>query len=402
MPKAPILYLVHRIPYPPNKGDKVRSFNILKVLAEHYEVHLGTFVDQEEDWTYLGELDQWCASVKAIGLNPARAKIASLRGLATGEALSLPYYRNGQMQAWVNTVRQQHGIDQVVVFSGVMAQYVAPDAFDKVFVDFCDVDSAKWTDYAPSRPWPMSWLYRREGRLLGDFERAIASVSDDVSFVTQAECELFLKNAPALRERVLPIENGVDTAFFSPAHGGESPYEGDGPTLVMTGAMDYWPNIDGACWFAQEIMPRIRERHPSASFTIVGMNPAPAVQALAEEDGIRVTGRVPDVRPYLHHADVVIAPLRIARGIQNKVLEAMAMARPVVVSTASATGLRGHVGVTHEVATTGEEFAEAVAHCLGPAACSMGAAAREAVISEYSWSTHLSKIIDRLAAEEIV
>lgn len=394
MPKAPILYLVHRIPYPPNKGDKVRSFNILKVLAEHYEVHLGTFVDLEEDWQHVGKLDQWCASVKAIGLSPKRARLASLRGLATGEALSLPYYRSAAMQDWVDEVAAGHRIEQVVVFSGVMAQYVDRTRFKNVFVDFCDVDSAKWTQYAQSRTWPMSWLYRREGRLLGEFERTAARAANDVSFVTAAECDLFLTSAPELRSRALAVENGVDTEFFSPTHGGTSPFSGEGPQLVMTGAMDYWPNIDGACWFAQDVMPMVRARFPDAAFTIVGMNPAPAVEALKKLPGVHVTGRVPDVRPYLHHADVVIAPLRIARGIQNKVLEAMAMGRPVVVSSASATGLRGQAGTTHELAEQAKDYVDAIERCL--AAHDMGYQARALVIESYGWQAHLSAILQRL------
>jgi len=399
MPKAPILYLVHRIPYPPNKGDKVRSFNMLKVLAEHFDVHLGTFIDQDEDWAYLKELEQWCTSVKVVGLNSKRAKLASLSGLLSGEALSLPYYRSAQLQAWVDAVVDEHAIDRVVVFSGAMAQYVDRRRFGKVFVDFCDVDSAKWTQYAQSRSWPMSWLYRREGRLLGAFERDTAYAADHVSFVTQAESGLFLSAAPALSSRVLSIENGVDTEFFSPRHGGESPYGSEGPRLVMTGAMDYWPNVDGACWFANEVMPQVRERFPEASFSIVGMNPTPAVEALQAMAGIRVTGRVPDVRPYLHHADVVVAPLRIARGIQNKVLEAMAMARPVVVSSASATGLRGEPGVTHEVAEQANDYVVAIERCMK--ASVMGSRARDMVIGEYAWQAHLSVMV-RCLTEEVV
>jgi len=399
MPKAPILYLVHRIPFPPNKGDKVRSFNILKALSEHYDVHLGTFIDQEEDWQYLGELDRWCASVKAIGLKPKRAKLASLRGLLSGEALSLPYYRDPRMQAWVSKVVDQFCIDRVVVFSGVMAQYVDTSRFARSFVDFCDVDSAKWAQYAVSRIWPMSWLYFREGRLLGQFERQVAADADYSSFVTQAECQIFLEQAEALRPKVVSMENGVDTEYFSPANGGARPFTGSGPHLVLTGAMDYWPNEDAARWFANDVMPLISERFPGALFHVVGMKPGPAVKSLEQLGNVNVTGQVPDVRPYIHHADVVVAPLRVARGIQNKVLEAMAMARPVVVSAASAAGLRGEAGTTHEVATTSEEFAEAVARCLNCTTDSMGRAAREAVLTGYSWPTHMRRMMDCLVDE---
>ncbi|MAS40751.1 MAG: sugar transferase [Porticoccaceae bacterium] len=394
MGKPPLLYLVHRIPYPPNKGDKVRSFHILKELAAHFEVHLGTFVDLEEDWAHVPTLDTWCASVHALGLAPSRARLASLSGLLTGEALSVPYYRNADMARWVRETVAREGIGRAVVFSGAMAQYLADVPVERTFIDFCDVDSAKWTQYADSRRWPMSWLYRREGRRLAQFEQRMAARADHVSFVTQAECDIFLRDAPAFGDKVIAVENGVDTAFFAPEHGGESPYDGTGPHLAFTGAMDYWPNVDAACWFAESVFPRVKARFPGASFHVVGMNPAPAVNALTTIDRVHVTGRVPDVRPYIHHADVVVAPLRVARGIQNKVLEAMAMARPVVMSQACATGLRGEPGVSFGVAETTEDYVDAIEASLSDDG--IGPRARRVVEQAYAWPAHLAAISNRL------
>ncbi len=211
------------------------------------------------------------------------------------------------------------------------------------------MDSAKWRQYASSHRWPLSWLYRREGERLLAFERAVAVRASHSFFVTEAECELFRSAAPECAGRIEAMSNGVDAEFFSPDHALKSPYsEGEIP-VVFTGAMDYWPNVDAAVWFAGEVLPRLRERHPAVRFYIVGRSPAPAVQALAADGGhgVVVTGTVDDVRPYLAHAAVVVAPLRIARGIQNKVLEAMAMARPVVASTACAGPI---------AATSGEEL----------------------------------------------
>jgi len=392
MSRPPLLYLVHRIPFPPNKGDKVRSFHLLKHLAEQFEVHLGTFVDHPDDWPHVPALDTWCASVHVGRLDPRRGRLKSLAGLVTGEALTLPYYRDRGLAAWVRQTVATHQIRQAVVFSGAMAQYLDGLDLDRTFIDFCDVDSAKWSQYGASRPWPMSWLYRREGRLLGKFEQHWAARADHASFVTRAETDLFLSAAPALGDKTLVVENGVDAEFFSPDNGGESPYRDGGPHLVFAGAMDYWPNVDAACWFANDILPRIRSRHPDAQFHIVGMNPAPAVKALADLDHVQVTGTVPDVRPYVHHADVVVAPLRVARGIQNKVLEAMAMARPVVVSSASAAGLRGVPGQTHEVAETPDDYVDAIERCLAEGAGDMGSAARDVVLAGYAWPAHLSAV----------
>ena len=187
---ANILYLVHRLPYPPNKGDKVRSFHLLKHLAARHRVFLGTFVDDPDDWQHLPVLRALCADVHAAGLQPTRAKIASLRGLLTGEALSLPFYRDAGLSRWVRETAAANGLDAVVVFSSPMAQYAAALP---MLVDFVDVDSAKWTDYAPAHAWPLSLLYRREGRRLLAFEQATAARAQASFFVTVKKAAIVLK-----------------------------------------------------------------------------------------------------------------------------------------------------------------------------------------------------------------
>ena len=388
--RTPLLYLVHRIPYPPNKGDKVRSFNILRQLAKRHRIFLGTFVDHPDDVRYIEQLSEWCEETHVVRLAPRRARLCSLRGLLTGEALSLPYYRSAALAEWVGQVVAREGIGQAVVFSGPMAQYLDIPGLRRCVVDFCDLDSAKWTQYASDHRWPMSWLYRREGRRLLAFERAAAAGSDASLFVTDAEAALFRNAAPEVEAKIGVMQNGVDADFFSPEHDFADPYPAGGPVVLFTGAMDYWPNVDAVVWFAGELLPRIRTKFPGARFWIVGMNPTPAVQALAGESVV-VTGTVPDVRPYLAHADVVVAPLRIARGIQNKVLEAMAMARPVVISSAAATGLEARPGYDCEIAHSGEEFVSRTVALLGEVALrpTMGLAARQCVLSRYSWSAHL-------------
>lgn len=390
---------MHRIPYPPNKGDKVRSFNILRQLARTRRVFLGTFVDHPDDRQHVARLGEWCEDVCAVELDPRFGRIKSLRGLLTGEALSLPYYRSARLAQWVRATVAQHGITQAVAFSGPMAQYLDAPGLQRRIVDFCDVDSAKWTQYAADRPWPMSWLYRREGEHLLAFERKAAMDSDASLFVTEAEAALFIRSAPEARERTQVMQNGVDADFFSPANGGESPYPAGGPVIVFSGAMDYWPNIDAVTWFATELLPQIRRDVPDARFWIVGMNPAPAVQALAGE-GITVTGTVPDVRPYIAHADVVVAPLRIARGIQNKVLEAMAMARPVVVSAEAAVGLAARASEHCEIARGADEMVKCTVGLLADPDRRnlMGRAARVCVVERYSWRAHL-RLFDKTLLE---
>ncbi len=396
--RTPLLYLVHRIPYPPNKGDKVRSFNILRELARRHRVFLGCFVDQPEDMACVESLHAWCEEVCALPLDPRRGRLASLVGLATGEALSLPYYRSRQLRAWVQRTVAKHAIRQAVAFSGPMAQYLDVPGIERRVVDFCDVDSAKWSEYAETRPWPLSWLYRREGRRLLAFERAAALSADAATFVTEAEADLFRRAAPEAAPRVHALPNGVDTGYFSPEAGYPNPYPQGGPVIVFTGAMDYWPNIDAVSAFVREVLPRILAAEPTARFYIVGMNPAPAVQALAGAQVV-VTGRVEDIRPWLAHAEVVVAPLRIARGIQNKVLEAMAMGKAVVVSAAAAVGLAGRAGRDFAVAEGADSFAAQVADLLADAGrrASLGQEARACVLTHYAWAAHLSAL-ERLLA----
>jgi sugar transferase (PEP-CTERM/EpsH1 system associated) len=390
---ANLLYLVHRLPYPPNKGDKVRSYHLLRHLARRHRIYLGSFIDDPADAAYLDAVRAFCADMHVARLAPRTAKLRSLAGLLSGEALSLPYYRDAGLRDWVERTCAAVPIDAAVVFSSVMADYI-PD-MDRLptLVDFVDMDSAKWRQYAGTHRWPLSWLYRREGERLLAFERAVAVRARHAFFVTMAERDLFLAAAPECAGRVDAVCNGVDAEFFAPEHGGASPFAAEEIPVVFTGAMDYWPNVDGALWFAGDILPRLRERHPAVRFYIVGRSPDPAVQAL-DGEGVVVTGTVPDVRPYLAHAAAVVAPLRIARGIQNKVLEAMAMARPVVASAACASPIDAVAGDELLAAAGADDYLAHLDVLLGDRdrAAAIGRAARRRVLDAYSWDAHLEPI----------
>jgi sugar transferase (PEP-CTERM/EpsH1 system associated) len=388
---ANLLYLVHRLPYPPNKGDKVRSYHLLRHLARNHRVFLGSFIDDPADKAYLETVRGYCAGMHVATLSPRMAKLRSLSGLLNGEALSLPYYRNAGLREWVSRVCDVENIDAAVVFSSVMADYLPVGV--PALVDFVDMDSAKWRQYAPAHRWPMSWLYRREGARLFDFERSVALRAGHAFFVTGEERDLFLSHAPECRGRIDAMGNGVDAGYFSPDHGGTSPFASHELPVVFTGAMDYWPNVDAAIWFVRDVMPRLRERHPAARFYVVGRSPAAEVLALAGEC-VAVTGTVDDVRPWIAHAAAVVAPLRIARGIQNKVLEAMAMARPVVASAACAAPIGAAIGMELLSAESAADFVERIDGLIADPerARAIGAAARRRVLESYSWDVHLGQI----------
>ncbi|WP_416274568.1 glycosyltransferase [Lamprobacter sp.] len=440
-----LLFLAHRIPFPPNKGDKIRSFNILRHLSGPFRIHLGAFVDDPDDWRYRDEVAAYCASLCLLPLNPRLAKLRSLSGLVSGEALTLPYYRDRRMHRWVRETLAASGPMPVLVFSSAMAQYLpsltvpdqasdsAPERLPQV-VDFVDVDSDKWRQYAQGHGGPMRWIYAREARRLLAFERAVAARASASVLVSEQEAILFrqlLQNqavgqdlsrgqghdedwpqsqtpeaALDVAARVHAIDNGVDTDYFSPERDYPNPYPPGSANLVFTGAMDYWANVDAVSFFADAVFPRIRQAMPEARFVIVGSRPMPAVQALGERPGIEVTGSVPDVRPYLAHAQGAVAPLRIARGVQNKVLEAMAMGCPVAATPQALDGLRDCAGMDWLVAEGAEPLAALALRLLSADLRDqreqreqMGRQGRACVLQHYSWSEHLDRLVRLLQAE---
>ena len=395
---ANLLYLAHRLPFPPNKGDKIRSYHLLKHLAQQHRVFVGTFVDDPEDEAHVDTLRALCSGLHVSRLRPSRARFSSLMGLLDGEALTLGYYRDAALQRWVRETVHRERIDVVVVFSSSMAQY-AQGLGLPMLVDFVDVDSSKWTEYAARHRWPMSWVYRREGEQLLAYERAVAARSARSFFVTENEAALFRSLAPESARTCEAMCNGVDADYFAPDSSCSSPYEAAELPVVFTGAMDYWPNIDAVTWFAAEMLPRLRARWPALRFHIVGRNPTPAVLALSAE-AVNVTGTVPDVRPYLQHAAVVVAPMRIARGIQNKILEAMAMGRPVVAARQCAEAIMARRGTELIDAADADDFVREIDAllCAPARAAAMGEAGRRRVQHDYGWGAHLGAFDRHLAS----
>lgn len=391
--KPKLLYLVHRLPYPPNKGDKIASFNLLRFLAARYDVYLGTFVDDPADRAHVAALESYCADICAPEIDPRRARLASLRGLLTGEALSLPYLRNGHLQRWTNDTLDRHNPQRIVVFSGPMAQYVSdrvPSGATTLF-DMVDVDSEKWRSYAQRKPWPMSWLYRREADRLLAFERRTAAAFDGTVLVSREEAELFRRLAPESAHKTTYRIQGVDSHYFDPDQDFDNPYPDAAPALIFTGAMDYWPNVDAVTWFGSTAFEAVRAAVPDALFCIVGRHPTAEVRKLAERPGILVTGGVDDVRPYLAHARAAALPLRIARGIQNKVLEAMAMQLPIIATPDAMTGIQPFPGFTPAVSDQPNQLADAaIARLSSPRI--QERAARTCVMQRYDWDANLQRI----------
>ncbi|WP_448565111.1 TIGR03087 family PEP-CTERM/XrtA system glycosyltransferase [Thalassotalea ganghwensis] len=390
MAKAPLLYLCHRIPYPPNKGDKIRSFNILKKLSEHFDIYLGCFIDDPFDQQYVSKLEDYCQEVFSLNQHKTMAKLKGLKAFLVGQPITLPYYFDLAMKQWVSKTFQQHNIQHIFVYSSSMAQYCDDEAYRHAnrVIDFVDVDSDKWRQYADKKSGIAKWVFQREHRTLAQYEKAVAQSFTHSLFVSPDEAKLFCSLHPEVTDtKVQGVLNGVDIDFFNPEAKMAEESIPKKPYLVFTGAMDYWANVDSVLWFSEFVWPQIRRSHPECLFYIVGGNPSPEVTKLAEQPGIVVTGRVHDIRPYILHASCAVAPMRIARGIQNKVLEAMALNKPIVTTTMGMEGINAPENNSVKVTDDIEQYTVACRRFLTEKVESDN---RNWIIDHFTWKATLA------------
>jgi sugar transferase (PEP-CTERM/EpsH1 system associated) len=399
------LFLAHRVPFPPDRGDKIRSHHLLKGLTKLGPVHVGTFGETAQDMTQKRELAAIAKTHALIERNKL-LPLAGAEALLKGKPVSLTAFDHEAMRRYVAKTLGNHRIDTIFVFSGQMGQYVPDDFAGRVVIDLCDVDSAKFEAYADAGQ--RKWLNRREGALLAREEERLAHRADTLLLISKNEVDLFrsrLSNSSNVDLQALG--NGIDAQFFDPAHVGLQPdvEEGEDPQLVFTGQMDYAPNIAAAEWMIENIMPALRRTYARARFHIVGRAPVPTLRDRHGENGVRVWGEVPDVRPFLKSADLVVAPLLIARGVQNKVLEAMAMAKPVVLTTGAATGIDAADDV-HFAVSKPEPGAmlKRIEALLSDAdkRIAIGKAARQFVVESMSWDridVRLARLLDGLETD---
>ena len=383
-----LLYIAHRIPYPPDKGERVRAFHQIKALSEHFPVTLATLAHEPGDEDKLQGLRPFCERTL---IAPAGGLNGVIRGglrLLAGGSVTEGYFHSGQLHRLIAAEAKAEPFDLAFGYSsGILPLAMTAPARARI-MDLVDVDSAKWQAYTQAAAWPKSWLYRREARGVRALERRAVEHFDAVILVSQAEVAALGIASP----KVHAIGNGVDIDYFQPR-----PRPADAPpNLVFTGSMDYRPNVEGVCWFAKEVWPELKRQVHDLTFTVVGRDPAPAVKALAAQPGIVVTGTVHDVRPYLAAASVVVVPLRIARGIQNKILEAMAMGRPVVASPQALEGLDIAIGAHALQADPPAQWLELLIELLNhaPAHADLGRQARRQVENAYSWDQRLAPLVE--------
>jgi len=400
--KPALLFLCQRTPFPPVKGDRITTFNFLRHLTRRYRVFLGTFYDDPAD---AEGIDALRAMVEDLHIDAVRKPWAFLRALPrwlSGEPISFALFRSDGLARWLDDVALRHAPCAVVAYSSNVATYaidgLAEHDMRRILI-FADVDSEKFAAYVHRAPVAGRWIFRLEARRVRREERRLAARADAVTLVTDEEAALFRSVHGEDCANVAVLPNGVDTELFDPSRYPDPPFPVGGPVFVFTGAMDYPPNVEAVDWFARTVFPSLRGAFPSARFMIVGSNPSPAVRRLADAQGVEVTGRVPSTAAYLAHATAAVAPLQIARGVQNKVLEAMAMARPTIASPAAMTGISAVPGVEILSADTVEEWIGVCTRVITDPALgrSVGLAARLCVERTYNWDAQFAKLDAMLA-----
>ncbi|WP_234027107.1 TIGR03087 family PEP-CTERM/XrtA system glycosyltransferase [Erythrobacter sp. KY5] len=390
-----ILFLAHRVPFPPNRGDKIRSANLLRKLAKIAPVHVGAFSESEEDRAGIAELEALATS-HLIANRSKPLVLAGVEAVLSGKPVSLTAFYSTVLERWVQETIASQDIETIVVFSGQMGQYIPAEYPGRVIIDLCDVDSAKFESYAAAGQ--RVWLNAREGRLLAREEERLGRRADATVLISDNEAALFQSRlqSPSMAN-VQVIGNGIDAHAFDPEQvvPHQALLDSDGPAFVFTGQMDYPPNEAAVLWAIDELLPQLQELQPKARLHVIGRNPTKALSSRNAKPGVTVWGEVPDVRPFLAAATCVLAPLTIARGVQNKVLEAMAMARPVLLTPQAATGIDAEDGRHWLVC---EANAGAMAACASKLvddpekAVQLGQAAREFVLENHAWDAMLSPL----------
>lgn len=381
-----ILYLSARLPFPPNRGDRISTFNHIRYLSQRNEVFVASLIQGREEMEHVGKLRDWANEVVVAHQSKLLSAAGMLYAFLSGKPLSVGNFLNPGLSRSIRTLIREQDIDAVVVHSSCMGQYV--DAFPDLIriMYFADMDSQKWEDMAERAGGLRRWIYRRESKLIRKCERAIAASYTASCVVTENEAILFKQLIPD--QQVYVVGNGVDLEKWGQVSRAPAPCE-----LTFVGMMNYEPNIEACAYFVRHIWPEIRKRHPHAVFNIVGGAPTREVKALADIAGVHVTGFVNDVRDYLATSTLVVVPLDIARGLQNKILEAMAAGVPVLTTPASAKGI-SEAGVDTLYVETRENFADAILRIIqDPGAMKAKAQAAQAFVqAHYSWESKLESL----------
>lgn len=384
-----VLYITHRVPFPPDKGDRIRNWHVLRQVVRRGTVWLACLADEAVPQETIAELNRVCGRVAIVPVTSGRWLRAGWSAL-TGASISEGAFWERDLMRVIRGWSRETRFDAAVISASSLAPYLRMTELADVpkIVDLVDVDSQKWSDFADAARGPRKWLYRFESHRIRKLECGLPKWTKAVAMVSRAEAALFDSFAGVGAATV--AANGVDQDYFSPMPSRET-----GLNCAFVGAMDYLPNVDATVWFARDIWPAIHAKFPSAEFRIIGRKPSPEVKRLTEVPGVNLIGQVPDVRPHVADATVVVAPMRLGRGIQNKVLEAMAMGKPVISAPPALAALKAVPGTHLLSASTPDEWVKQVSELFAdPTRCNeLGAAARRFVEEHHHWETCLEPLM---------
>jgi len=383
-----VLVLTHRLPYAPNRGDRLRAYHMLRKLQQHGDVDLVSLVHDDEEASHAAAMRSWVSSVTALPVSHMRSYVNAALALPTRIPLTHAMLDAPGIRSALRAICDRRPPDVVFAYCSSMARFAMDPPLDRIplVLDFVDVDSAKWRAMADTGSWPQSWIYRREAATLGAFEARAATRAIAALVVNSREATLARALAPDASIHVIP--NGVELERLRPVHPPAAT-----PRVVFCGVMDYAPNLDGMTWFVREVWPIVRVTRPDATLAVVGQRPTDAFKSLCSPDAsITVTGHVPDVRDWLWGAAVSIAPLHVARGIQNKVLEAIAAGLPVVMTDAVAAGLPSVAAQASLIANGPDQFAAHVLDLLSRTPEQRRAMALSSDLSSLTWARTLETL----------
>jgi sugar transferase (PEP-CTERM/EpsH1 system associated) len=385
-----VLYLCHRFPFPPKRGGKIRPFNMIRHLSRDHEVHVASLARSDEEASEGRGLAQFCARYEMGRVSDPVQVLRMLARLPTPTPSSFGFFYSPQIGRMVRDSLERERYDLIFVHCSSVAQYVADVTGTPKILDFGDMDSQKWLEYARYKPFPLNMGYYLEGTKLEREEKRLARCFDVCTTTTRAEWQTLESYNTGVASDWFP--NGVDSEYFAPS---AEPYHPD--TLTFVGRMDYYPNQECMFDFCARTLPRLQAKRPALKLLIVGADPSAAVRNLQNLPGVTVTGSVPDVRPFLHRAAAMVAPLRIARGTQNKILEAMAAGVPVVTSSVAAGGVDALPEEHFLVADEPEALTNAVLRIVeNPIERSrLAAAGRQRMLSHHNWA-HSMQRLDRI------
>jgi polysaccharide biosynthesis protein PslH len=388
-----ILIVCHRLPFPPDHGGKIRAFEMIKHMGAHHSVTVATLAHSKEQLQQGSKLRDYCDQLIVEVLSSRVRWRRALLALASARPSSARYFWSPRLN---EAIREAGSFDRVLVHCAFMAEYVIDMACEIKILDYVDIDSGKWSDYQNYKGQPLSLAYGWEAKKLRRYESEVAPHFTSCTVTTKNELAEFHSLGVSIPCTV--VSNGVDLEYFNP----KGRVEGSTPIIVFVGRMDYFPNVDGILEFTRNVFPRVRATVPNVELRIVGADPTRSVFRLNRVPGIKVTGYVPDIRPHVADASVAIAPLRIARGTQNKVLEMMAAGIPVVATPEAAKGVQAVAGEHLMVAGNAEEFASHVVELLRNRDLrrKFSEAGRKQVEKAHSWPAAMTILDDVLQLSE--